>query len=236
MDHLTAAQARVLDAIRSRLDAGLAPPTYRELQGDLGFSSTASVRDHLRALERKGFLSLGEGRFRSVRLMRDTACAVRIPLLGRVVAGVPTPSQEDLDGFVEVPSLWIRGDTFAVRVVGDSMKDAGILDGDIAVLRRDLEPRPGQVVCATVEGDTTIKTFTRRRDGCWLMPANEAYSPIRLTDDSLLQGVLQVCVRLYGSAPGALTATIIPHTTHRFRSTARSRAERRSMANKRDIR
>jgi repressor LexA len=202
MDQLTPAQARVLDAIRSRVDAGQAPPTYRELQADLGFHSTASVRDHLRALERKGFLALGEGRFRSVRLVRDTAQATRVPVLGQVVAGLPTPAQEEFEGFVEVPSQWVRGDTFALHVVGDSMKDAGILEGDIAVLRRDLAPRKGQIVCATVEGETTLKMFEPRKDGVWLVPANSAYRPIRLTDNSLVQGVLQVSLRVYGQQAG----------------------------------
>ncbi len=197
MDQLTPAQARVLDAIRSRVDAGLSPPTYRELQSELGFNSTASVRDHLRALMRKGFLSLGEGRFRSVRLIRDTVQATRVPVLGHVVAGMPTPAQEEFDGFVEVPSQWVRGDTFALHVVGDSMKDAGILDGDIAVMRRDLAPRKGQIVCATIDSETTLKQFEPRKDGIWLIPANAAYRPIRLTDDSLIQGVLQVMLRIY---------------------------------------
>lgn len=197
MEKLTRAQARVLDAIRSRAESGEAPPTYRELQAELGFRSTGSVRDHLRALERKGFLAMGEGRFRSVRLVRETALATRIPVLGRIVAGTPTPSQEELEGFVEVPSRWVRGDTFALHVVGDSMKDAGILEGDIAVLRRDLEPRKGQIVCATVNGETTLKVLEPRKDGVWLVPANAAYRPIRLTDDSLVQGVLQVSLRVY---------------------------------------
>ena len=113
MDNLTPAQARVLDAIRTRMDAG-EPPTYRELQGDLGFSSTASVRDHLRALERKGFVHFGDGRSRSIRLVRDIARAVVVPVLGRIVAGVPTPAQEHMEGYVDVPIAWVRGDLFAL--------------------------------------------------------------------------------------------------------------------------
>jgi repressor LexA len=211
MAQLTPAQARVLDAIRSRVDAGHAPPTYRELQADLGFHSTASVRDHLRALKRKGFLSLGEGRFRSVRLVRDTAQATRVPVLGHVVSGLPTPAQEESESFVEVPSRWVRGDTFALHVVGDSMKDAGILEGDIVVLRRDLAPRKGQIVCATVDGETTLKMFEPRKEGVWLVPANADYPPIRLTDHSLVQGVLQVCLRVYGQqVPRSSTGRALP--------------------------
>jgi len=99
---------------------------------------------------------------------------------------------------VEVPLQWVHGDTFAVRVKGDSMKDAGILEGDIAVLRRDIVPQKGQIICATVEGETTLKIFEPRKDGVWLVPANEAYRPIRLTNNLLVQGVLQVSLRVYG--------------------------------------
>jgi repressor LexA len=200
MKKLTAAQSRVLDALRAKSDSGDAPPTYRELQAELGFRSTGSVRDHLRALERKGYLTLGKGRFRSVRLSQAFSKAVSLPVLGRVVAGVPIDAQEELQGFVEVPSQWVRGDTFALRVSGNSMKDAGILDGDIAVLRRDLQARKGQVVCATVEGETTLKIFEPRKDGVWLAPANPVFQPIRLTENSLIQGVLLVSYRLYSKA------------------------------------
>ena len=205
MDQLTPAQARVLDAIRSRVDSGMSPPTYRELQVELSFHSTASVRDHLRALQRKGFLTFGEGRFRSVRLVRDIASATRVPVLGTVVAGLPTPAQEELHGFVDVPSQWVRGDTFALKVIGDSMKDAGILEGDLAILRRDIPPTKGQIVCATLDGETTLKLFEPRKDGSWLVPAYSDYCPIRLTEDSQIQGVLQVCLRMYPPIRGALS-------------------------------
>ena len=202
MKELTSAQLRVLDVLRARVESGDSPPTYRELQEELGFRSTGSVRDHLRALQRKGYLALGEGRFRGVRLTQATSRAISVPVLGRIAAGVPTLAQEELEGFVEVPSQWVRGDTFAVQVVGDSMKDAGILEGDIAVLRRDFAPRKGQIVCATVDGETTLKLFEPRKDGVWLVPANAAYRPIRLTDNSFIQGVLQLSLRIYGQQSG----------------------------------
>jgi repressor LexA len=197
MDNLTPAQARVLDAIRRRIDADGAPPTYRELQEDLGFNSTASVRDHLRALERKGFVQFGDGRFRSIRLNRDTVKAVSVPILGRVIAGLPTPSQENLEGFVEVPSSWVRGDTFALRVYGDSMVDEGILEGDIAIVRRDLSPSSGHIVCATLAGESTLKMLQITSEGAWLVPANRRYSRIPLPADAVIQGVLQATFRNY---------------------------------------
>ncbi len=198
MKNLTSAQLRVLDVLRARVESGDSPPTYRELQEELGFRSTGSVRDHLRALQRKGYLVLGDGRFRCVKLTQATSRAISVPLLGSIYAGVPTITYEEPEGFVEVPLQWVHGDTFAVRVKGDSMKDAGILEGDIAVLRRDIVPQKGQIICATVEGETTLKIFEPRKDGVWLVPANEAYRPIRLTNNLLVQGVLQVSLRVYG--------------------------------------
>jgi repressor LexA len=183
------------------MDAG-DPPTYRELQGDLGFSSTASVRDHLRALERKGFVQFGDGRSRSIRLVRDIARAVAVPVLGRIVAGVPTPAQEHLEGYVDVPAAWVRGDLFALRVYGDSMIGAGILEDDIAIIRRDLEARSGHIVCATLDGESTLKTLRVESDGAWLVPANPGYSRLRLPTDAAIQGVLQVTFRSYTVSRG----------------------------------
>jgi repressor LexA len=213
MDQLTSAQARVLDAIRCRAEAGDAPPTYRELQAELGFRSTASIRDHLRALERKGFLTLGQGRFRSLRLNQQTVQSLRVPILGSIVAGHPTPTQQAPEGYLELPACWVRGDSFALRVVGDSMQEAGILPGDTALLRRDLVPRNGQVVCATVEGATTLKTLEVRPDGPWLVPANARYRPHKLGPDSILQGVLQLIVRQYGQGRGIRSPNVLPLET-----------------------
>jgi repressor LexA len=197
MNNVTPAQERVLNAIRSRMEIGEPPPTYRELQEELGFNSTASVRDHLRALKRKGFVQFGEGRARSIRLVEDIARAATVPILGRVVAGTPTPSQEYMEGYIEVPTTWVHGDTFALRVYGDSMVGVGILEGDIAIIRRDLEPRNGHIVCATLEGESTLKMLHVESDGAWLVPANPQYSRLRLNADTSIQGVLQVTFRSY---------------------------------------
>lgn len=197
MNDLTPAQQRVLNAIRSRMEIREPPPTYRELQEELGFNSTASVRDHLRALERKGFVQFGEGRARSIRLVEDIAQATTVPILGRVIAGTPTRSQEYMEGYIEVPTAWVHGDTFALRVYGDSMIGVGILEGDIAIIRRDFEPCDGHIVCATLEGESTLKLLHVESDGAWLVPANPQYSRLRLTTDASIQGVLQITFRSY---------------------------------------
>ena len=204
VDPLTPAQARVLDAIRSRVDVGEPTPTYRELQTELGFSSSATVRDHLRVLERKGYMELGGGRVRNLRLLRDLSQAVRVPVLGTVVAGVPTLAHEAAEGFVEVPACWVRGDTYALRVSGDSMIGAGILEGDIAVLRRDVLPRDNDIVCATVDGESTLKRLDARGEVARLMPANDAYAPVQLSEDSVIQGVVQLVIRMIVNRPLAV--------------------------------
>lgn len=192
------------------MDAGEPPPTYRELLGDLGFSSTGSVRDHLRALERKGFIQFGDGRSRSIRLIGDIARAVSVPILGRVVAGVPTPAQEFLEGYVDIPAAWVRGDLFALRVYGDSMIGVGILENDIAIVRRDVEPRSGHIVCATLEGESTLKTLQVESAGAWLVPANPRYSRLRLPADAAIQGVLQATFRNYTVVRSADRANTTP--------------------------
>lgn len=210
VDQLTPAQARVLDAIRARFDAGQASPTYRELQQQLGFGSTATVRDHLRALERKGFLSLGEGRFRSLRLVRDTVESVRIPVVGQVVAEMEPVSDDGTRRFVAVPAPWIRGDMIAVRVHGDSMKEAGLLDGDIALIRRDLTPKSGQVVCAIIDGNATLKTLEVGPGGCLLVPANSDYVSVRLEEITSVVGVLITSIRQYSVQTNELCGSNIP--------------------------
>jgi repressor LexA len=187
--------------LRERAARGEPIPTYRELQAELGFKSTASVRDHLRALSRKGFVSLAAGRARGVRLTQTFVHATYIPLVDRSAPGLPNPSKDQFAGFVPVPTEWVQGDTFALEVVGDSMRDAGIFEGDIAVLRRTQNVRSGQIVCAIIDGEATLKYFERRRDGTWLFSANVQYRAIRITDRSILQGVVQAIVRIYRQSP-----------------------------------
>lgn len=186
MDELTPIQREVLESFRRRADVGDAPPTYRDLCQEFGWSSTGTARDHLRALARKGYLELSGGRARLVRL-NDVAPVARVPLLGRVVAGSPVPAEALADGRVPVPAEWIgRGSGFALRVYGDSMVGAGVQEGDVVVVRKQSTAKDGDVVAATVGGETTLKFLGHRKGHVYLAAANPAYPDIEVRNEDLV--------------------------------------------------
>lgn len=189
---LTEAQTKVLNAIQQRREAGEPPPTYRELASECGWTSTATVRDHLAALERKGYLARGGHRARGIRLETPPPKVDTIPVLGHVVAGIPEEASEFFEGNVSVPLGMTGGKpSFALHVHGDSMIDAGILDGDVAVIRRQSTAEHGDTVAATVQGETTLKRYEQRGKSAWLVPANKRYRPIRLISDGVvIHGVM----------------------------------------------
>lgn len=191
MDNLTNIQREVLELLRRHADLGDAPPSYRDLCKEFGWSSTGTARDHLRALARKGYIELSGGRARLVRLVEMPPVA-RVPLIGHVVAGSPVSAEEFVEGRVPVPAAWIGcGSAFALRVHGDSMVGAGILDGDTVIIRKQSAARDGDVVAATVGGETTLKRLKRRAGRTSLAAENANYPDIEVGDDDLLvHGVL----------------------------------------------
>ena len=185
MDELTPIQRKVLESLRRCADLGEAPPTYRDLCQEFGWSSTGTARDHLRALARKGYLEPSGGRARLVRL-NDMAPVTRVPLLGHVVAGSPAPAEEFEDGRVPVPAEWLgRGSGFALRVYGDSMLGAGVHDGDVVVVRKQSTAKDGDVVAATIDAETTLKRFRRRKGRIVLVAENSAYPDVPVDSDDL---------------------------------------------------
>lgn len=195
---LTGPQRRIIDVFRQRANAGLAPPTYRELCREFGWSSTGTARDHLKALIRKGALETGTGRARGAHLrsLRVAETAI-LPLRGRIVAGQPVVSDEVVDDEIAVPSfLAPAGNGFVLRVSGDSMEGAGILDGDLVVVREAGEPRSGDIVAATVSGETTLKRLERGDRGWILAPDNPRYKNIIInTEDVTIHGVVIAVLR-----------------------------------------
>lgn len=201
-DGLTPAQRQVFAAIRDRVERGEPVPTYRELCQEFRWSSTGTVRDHLQALERKGFLQRSGPGHRQIRLLREQVPVTRVPLLGRVVAGSPMTAEEHVDGYLPVPAEWTAGGNhFAVRVDGTSMAGAGILDGDFAIARQQAVAGQGDVVVATVDGKTTLKRFTRNASGVTLAAENPRHRsiPVR-TEDARVQGVVVGLLRAYRRA------------------------------------
>ena len=190
--------------MRRRVDSGDPPPTYRELCAEFGWKSTGTVRDHLRALVRKGYVGLS-GRHRQLRLREERRPVARVPLVGRVVAGVPVISEENIEQLIPVPAAWTRrGMFFALRVAGDSMRGAGILEGDQVVVRQRSFAADGDVVVATVEGETTIKRLRLRGSRVILVPENPKYPLIEVrAEEPIVQGVVVGLLREYGDRGAA---------------------------------
>ena len=169
---------KVFRFVRDRL-AGGRPPTVREVMAAFGFRSPQTAREHLDALLTAGRLKKEPGVARGLRLPgRGDAPTVMVPLLGRVPAGPLDLAVEDLEGHLPVQTRSSPGELFSLRVRGDSMKDAGILDGDVVVVRRQPAASSGEIVVAMVGDEATVKRFRVKRGRIELHPENDAYRPI----------------------------------------------------------
>ena len=170
---------KVFRFVRDRL-AGGHPPTVREVMEAFGFRSPQTAREHLDALIDEGRLEKEPGLSRGLRLpaRRGEPPTVLVPLLGRVPAGPLDAAIEDLEGHLPVQTRSKPGELFSLRVRGDSMKDAGILDGDLVVVRRQPRAEDGEVVVALVGDEATVKRLRLRHGRVELHPENDAYRPI----------------------------------------------------------
>ena len=181
MEDLSPRQREVLDFIRLFIDQNGVVPSYREIGGAVGIGSTNGVSDHVKALERKGYLERGDrGSPRSIRLtvqatgFLDEDSVVGVPILGRIAAGSPLLAQENYDGSLRVDSSMLPpgGKVFALVVTGDSMIDDGIHDGDYLFVRQKREFRNGEIGVMMVDGDATVKRLYDEGDRIRLHPAN----------------------------------------------------------------
>ncbi|MDF1629438.1 MAG: transcriptional repressor LexA [Alcanivoracaceae bacterium] len=198
---LTDRQRQVLECIRQHLqDTGMAP-TRAEIADLMGFQSKNAASDHLRALERKGFIRIHNDRSRGIQLL-DAANwnDDEMPLVGRVAAGLPIEAVENVERTVPVPQgLFNQRPTYLLRVQGDSMRDAGILDGDLIAVRKTNMARSGQIVVARLDEDVTVKTLKIDKSAIFLMPANDAFEPIPVAPDQLMiEGIVVGLIRDVG--------------------------------------
>lgn len=194
---LTLRQQEVLDCIRRfQQETGLSP-TRAELAERMGFQSKNAASDHLRALARKGHIDLYNDRSRGIRLLDQEPDEDELPVVGRVAAGVPIEAIENIEKTVPVPTgLFRQRPTYLLRVQGDSMIDAGIFDGDLIAVRKSQVARSGQIVVARVDDEVTVKTLRLNKASATLLPANEAYEPIRVGADELhIEGVFVGLIR-----------------------------------------
>ncbi len=194
MKDLTGKQQSILEYIESYIAGQGYPPTIREIGEQ--FSITAKgAYDHLKAIEKKGYIKCEKNRSRAIELLKtssgsaplETAGVVNIPLLGRVAAGMPILAEENIEEYLAFPRVMVpENGVFALRVAGDSMKDAGIYDGDIAVIQKQEVARDGEIVVALIEDEATLKYFHREKKRIRLQPANKAYKPIYATEPAIL--------------------------------------------------
>ena len=203
MQGLTKRQAQTLDFIRQSIEERGYPPTLREIGESMGIRSTNGVNDHLRALERKGYLSREDMKSRALRLVsRDSEAPAStngvsaspsiangaggdenlldVQILGRVAAGLPLLAEENVVDTVRIDRMLVRGgrDVFGLRVQGDSMINAGILNGDYIFVRKQASAEAGEIVVALIGDEATVKYYHPERDYVRFQPANDHMAPI----------------------------------------------------------
>jgi repressor LexA len=193
---LTPRQRQILDWIRGFMEARGMPPTRAEIAAGLGFSTPSSAEDHLQALARKGALEIVPGAARGLRLT-DVPAQGTLPLIGRVAAGSPMLAIEHIEAHYRVDAqLFSPRADYLLRVRGSSMKDAGILDGDLLAVHQTTEARPGQIVVARVEDEVTVKRFRRRGREIVLAPENPEFEPIVVDPKRTLVAIEGIAVGL----------------------------------------
>lgn len=198
MKSITKRQQEVLDFIKSYISEHHFPPTMREISDHFDISVKGAY-DHVKALERKRYINLGSNRSRTIEVLdHDKADELlAIPVLGNVAAGKPLFAEENHEGDLRLPqTLFPKGKLFALRVRGDSMRDAGIMEGDLAVIRQQEVANNGEIVVAVVDEAVTLKRFYREKNRVKLQAENPAYPPI-FTQDVRLLGKLVHLIRRY---------------------------------------
>ncbi|WP_018228905.1 transcriptional repressor LexA [Methyloversatilis universalis] len=200
IENLTPRQQEILQLIRDAVSERGSPPTRAEIAQAFGFRSPNAAETHLRALARKGAISLDEGRARGIRLTE----APGIPLVGRVAAGNPILADAHLQGRYQVdPSMFSPRADYLLRVRGLSMRDAGILDGDLLAVHATPEARNGQIIVARLHDEVTVKRFKRTGSQVELLPENPDFSPIVVDtrrESLVIEGVMVGLIRNGGTA------------------------------------
>lgn len=197
-DELTERQQAILDFVRERIAADGMPPTWAEIAAAFGFRQTRAAQKHLQAIAAKGYLELLPGKARGIRLAEHPRASLQVPVLGRVAAGVPIGADAGVERVLMLdPALFSLRPDYLLRVHGDSMRDEGILDGDLVGVHRQAQARDGQVVVARLDEELTIKRLQLRRDRIALLPRNPDYAAIEVRpgQDFAIEGLYCGLVR-----------------------------------------
>lgn len=217
MEELTDRQNEILAFILKESEARGFPPTIREIGEEMGISSTNGVNDHLKALERKGYLTRGEQQSRSLvptkraRMVlglgnRKDPSMIEVPLLGKVAAGAPLLATENVEDSVRIDSFLLGGvgkEVFALRVKGESMIDDGIYDGDFLFVKKTPTAHPGDIVVALIEDEATVKRYYPEGERIRFQPANKTMDPIYVNKSEFRSTmILGQVVGVYRKMPG----------------------------------
>jgi repressor LexA len=181
MRPLTTRQQQVFDLIKENISETGMPPTRAEIATFFGFKSANAAEEHLKALAKKGYIEMLPGTSRGIRLAEEFIKEEGLPLIGRVAAGEPILAAEHVEEHYKVDgSLFRPAADYLLRVNGESMKDIGILDGDLLAVHQTTDVQNGQVIVARVEDDVTVKRFKREGNIVYLHAENEAFEPIKV--------------------------------------------------------
>lgn len=193
MSQLTTRQQQILDFIRNSIKQTGVPPTRADICDHFGFKSPTAAEDHLRTLQRKGAIELLAGVSRGIRLTPETFPTTGLPLVGQVAAGAPILAEENIEDYFDLDAGKFnpRAD-YLLRVRGDSMQDAGILDQDLLAVHRTREARNGQIIVARIDTEVTVKRFRQNGRHVQLLPENPAFDIIDVdlsSDEFVIEGL-----------------------------------------------
>lgn len=196
MAKLSKMQQRIYEYIASSIRSQGYPPTVREIGEAVGLKSPSTVHFHLKHLEEAGVIEKGAGKGRALTLTQQPTPEDKIPIVGNVAAGSPILAEECIEEYLTFDTGGRGDEFFALRVRGESMLNAGILPGDLVVVRRQPTANNGEIVVALLDDEATVKRLSRQNGRIWLLPENEAYSPIDGTYAQIL-GKVAAVVRHY---------------------------------------
>ena len=196
MAELSHMQQKIYDYIASCIREQGYPPSVREIGEAVGLKSPSTVHFHLKHLEEAGVIEKGAGKGRAIALTEPEPPKNQVPIVGNVAAGSPILAEECIEDYLTFDTDGPNNEYFALRVRGESMLNAGILPGDLVVVHRRQTANNGEIVVAMIDDEATVKRFSRQNGYIWLLPENEAYSPIDGTYAQILGKVVAV-VRRY---------------------------------------
>ncbi len=201
MKKLTSRQKQVLDFIAGYSESHGFSPTLREISEHIGTSGTVTALRHIEAIEKKGYLQKKEGISRGIVLSGRTGNSVSVPIVGTVSAGLPQPAVENIEGYCVVSPEWVKADgCFFLKIKGDSMIEAHIKEGDLALIRPQPIAENGEIVVALIDGSATLKRFYHDGDCIRLQPENRNMKPIIIREsdaETVIIGKLLKTIRSY---------------------------------------